>query len=341
MEIGNRIKQLRLHRGITQEAIAQHLGVTAQAVSKWERGVATPDIGMLPDLSAYFGVSIDELFALSDETRMERIQNMIWDVRFLDMSVVSKEKEFLLEKGRKEPNNSKPYELLADMELHIANEHKEYAVTYSKEALKRDPGNKNAHASLVEGMGGRLSDWYVTNHFRLIAFYQEYIQQNPSDGRAYMWLIEHLLDAGRIEEAAKYCEAYRKIDNTFRSKLYEGNVCWHAGKKDQAYACWKQMQEAFPDEWMVYLSLADNLARTGQYEEAKKLYRKCLELQDKPKFCDPYESIAQVCELQGNIQEAIDTLHEELEIMRTDWDETSGETSDFVRRNIARLEKLL
>ena len=341
MEIGNRIKQLRLHRGTTQEALAQHLGVTAQAVSKWERGVATPDIGMLPDLSAYFGVSIDELFDLSDETRMARIQNMIWDVRFLDLSVVSKEKEFLLEKGRREPNNSKPYELLADMELHIANEHKEYAAIYSKEALKRDPGNKNAHASLVESMGGHMIDWYMTNHFQLIAFYQEYIQKNPNDSRAYMWLIDHLLDAGRIAEAEKYCEAYQKIDNTFRSKLYEGNVCWHAGKKDQAYACWRQMQEEFPDEWMVYLSLADNHARIGQYEDAKKLYRKCLELQKKPKFCDPYESIAQVCELQGNIREAIDTLKEELEVMRTDWDETSGETSDFVRRNIARLEKLL
>ena len=83
MEIGNKIKELRLRRGITQEVMAQHFGVTSQAVSKWERGVATPDISMLPAISAYFGVTIDELFSLSDDTRMERIQNMIWDVRYL------------------------------------------------------------------------------------------------------------------------------------------------------------------------------------------------------------------------------------------------------------------
>ena len=58
MEIGNQIKQLRRRRGITQEAMAQELGVTAQAVSKWERGVATPDIALLPDISAFFGVTI-------------------------------------------------------------------------------------------------------------------------------------------------------------------------------------------------------------------------------------------------------------------------------------------
>lgn len=38
MEIGNQIKALRLRRGITQEDMAQHFGITAQAVSKWERG---------------------------------------------------------------------------------------------------------------------------------------------------------------------------------------------------------------------------------------------------------------------------------------------------------------
>ena len=90
MEIGNQIRQLRLRRGITQEAMAQHFGITPQAVSKWERGAGTPDIAMLPDISAYFGVTIDELFALSDDTRMERIQNMIWDVRYFDPADVDK-----------------------------------------------------------------------------------------------------------------------------------------------------------------------------------------------------------------------------------------------------------
>ena len=341
MEIGNQIKQLRMCRGITQEAMAQHFGVTPQAVSKWERGAATPDIAILPELSAYFGVTIDELFALSDDTRISRIQNMIWDIRYFDPSVVSKEQEFLLEKARREPENPKPYELLADMELHMAAEHKERSVTYSKEALKRDPGNKNAHASLVEGMGGQMSDWYMNNHFRLIQFYKDYIQENPSDARAYMWLIDHLLDAGRIQEAAQYCEIYQTLDQTFRPKLYQGLIFWHMGKSKQAFEHWNQMKKQFSDEWMVFFSLGDIFARSGEYEEALNYYYKSLELQKAPKFCDPFDSIAQIYELQRQIQAAIDILNEELEIMRTDWNTTTGETPDSVRRNIARLEKLL
>lgn len=341
MEIGNQIKQLRLRRGITQEAMAQHFGITPQAVSKWERGAATPDIAILPELSAYFGVSIDELFALSDETRMTRIQNMIWDVRYLDTADVEKEREFLLEKGRREPDNARPYELLADMELHLASEHKEYAATYSKEALKRNPGNKSAHASLIEATGGHMRDWYVSNHFQLILFYKDYIETNPQDARAYMWLIEQLLDAGRIDEAEKYCDIYKTLDCTFRPELYNGLILWHRGYKEDAFNIWQHMQQQFPEEWMVHLFLGDVYARSGSYEQAKKYYRKSLQLQTCPKFTDPYDSIAQICELQGNIQEAINTLNEELEVMRIDWNTTTGETSDSVRRNISRLETML
>ena len=76
MYIGNQIKQLRLEKNVKQEKLAEYLGVSAQAVSKWETGASTPDISLLPNIAAYFGVSIDELFALPEEVRYERIENM-------------------------------------------------------------------------------------------------------------------------------------------------------------------------------------------------------------------------------------------------------------------------
>lgn len=341
MEIGNQIKQLRLRRGITQEAMAQHFGITPQAVSKWERGAATPDIGMIPAISAYFGVTIDELFALSDDTRLERIQNMIWDVRYFDPADMESNRSFLLEKARREPDNCKVYELLADMENHLALEHRELAAQYAKAALERDPENASAHAALVEAMGGRMYCWYDSNYHELIAFYQDFVEKHPDVGRAYMWLMDHLLYAGRVEEAAAYCEAYARVDDTFRTPMYQGYICWYRGDREAAFAHWHRMVEQFPDDWRVYLTLGDQLARCGRYEEAKAQYRKALETQQSPRFCDPFDSIAQVCELQGNFQEAIDVLNEELEVQQTEWHISAGETADAVRRKIARLEKML
>ena len=62
MHIGNKIRELRKQRGITQEQLAERIGVSFQAVSKWENNIALPDIAMVPVLATYFGVTIDELF---------------------------------------------------------------------------------------------------------------------------------------------------------------------------------------------------------------------------------------------------------------------------------------
>lgn len=63
MNIGNNIKQLRQQKNLTQKQVAEKLGVSSQAVSKWENNVNTPDIALLPEIAELFGVSIDALFS--------------------------------------------------------------------------------------------------------------------------------------------------------------------------------------------------------------------------------------------------------------------------------------
>ena len=61
MDIGKNIKELRRRKQMTQLQLAERLGITAQAVSKWENGHSAPDISLLPKLSEMFGVTIEEL----------------------------------------------------------------------------------------------------------------------------------------------------------------------------------------------------------------------------------------------------------------------------------------
>ena len=61
--LGNRIGQLRKAKNFTQEALAEKLGVTPQAVSKWENDVSCPDIALIPELARLLGVSTDELLS--------------------------------------------------------------------------------------------------------------------------------------------------------------------------------------------------------------------------------------------------------------------------------------
>ena len=62
MNIGNKIRELRKQRGITQEQLATSIGISFQAVSKWENNIALPDITLAPMLASYFGITMDELF---------------------------------------------------------------------------------------------------------------------------------------------------------------------------------------------------------------------------------------------------------------------------------------
>lgn len=60
--MGEVIRNLRKEKGISQETLAENMGVSVQAVSKWECDNSYPDIVLLPQLAGYFGVSIDFLF---------------------------------------------------------------------------------------------------------------------------------------------------------------------------------------------------------------------------------------------------------------------------------------
>lgn len=68
--IGNRIQKFRKEKGLTQEELAEKLGVSAQAVSKWENDASCPDITLLPQLCRVLGISADELLSGKNDTVM-------------------------------------------------------------------------------------------------------------------------------------------------------------------------------------------------------------------------------------------------------------------------------
>lgn len=69
MNLGEKINELRKKNQLTQEMLAERLCVSPQAVSKWERGVANPDLYLIPKISELFDISADELLGLSVESR--------------------------------------------------------------------------------------------------------------------------------------------------------------------------------------------------------------------------------------------------------------------------------
>lgn len=77
VSLGTQIAFYRKELGLTQEALAEQLGVTSQAVSKWESGQNCPDIQLLPQLADLFGITLDALFGR--ETAHPLIDDLPWD----------------------------------------------------------------------------------------------------------------------------------------------------------------------------------------------------------------------------------------------------------------------
>lgn len=78
--IGTNIRELRRSRNLTQEEMAAHLGVSFQAISKWERGEGYPDITQLPALASYFQVSVDTLLGTGQAASRKAYEalNQLW-----------------------------------------------------------------------------------------------------------------------------------------------------------------------------------------------------------------------------------------------------------------------
>ena len=84
IQLGEKIKSLRKQKNISQEVLANYLGVTFQAVSKWENGATMPDVTMIPAIASFFGVSTDELFDFNryeTEERVMEICRLSWKYR--------------------------------------------------------------------------------------------------------------------------------------------------------------------------------------------------------------------------------------------------------------------
>ena len=80
VQIGKKIRTLRKQKNISQEVLSQYLGVSFQAVSKWENGDSMPDVTMIPAIASFFEVSTDELFDFNRLETERKVQQACWDI---------------------------------------------------------------------------------------------------------------------------------------------------------------------------------------------------------------------------------------------------------------------
>ncbi|MDE6413468.1 MAG: helix-turn-helix domain-containing protein [Eubacterium sp.] len=77
LNIGNTIKYLRKNKDITQEELADILGVSYQSVSRWETGACYPDMELLPVISDFFSITVDKLLGVNEKAEQEKVNQYL------------------------------------------------------------------------------------------------------------------------------------------------------------------------------------------------------------------------------------------------------------------------
>ena len=340
MNMGEKIRMHRLRRSMTQERLSQSVGVTAQAVSKWESGQSYPDITLLPELAAVLGVSIDELFESSQEQHLTRIEAMLENEVMLSREDFDYAMNRAQEIARTKHYRGRCLTLMGELSMQRAKGYMNMAAEYVKQALAEEPEKKVNHALLGDAMQGCKRDWCCTNHSELIDYYFEFLQAHPEDTLGRMYLLDNLIDDGRLEEAERELAALReRRGEGFYVPMYEGMIAQKRGELEKAEACFDAMTKTYADDWRAWFERADEYAKQGRDREAIEAYKRGDALQEKPRMTDLQESIAQCCERQKDWAGAIAAYEQIITILREDWALTEGETVAGYEQNIERVKR--
>lgn len=340
MEIGKTIKTLRLEKQVRQEEMAQYLGVSSQAVSKWETGSSLPDITLLPAIAAYFGATIDELFQLSNESRLEQIENMMLRESRVKQETFDQSVRFLKDILLDEPKNVRVYTDLAALYNHRALSDHRVASEYAKKALELAPERKEGKVEFLGANNGVCGDEWYDNHFEVIEYFKEFLQKNPNNYNGLYAIIVNLLADGRFDEAVPYIENLQKIKDDYQAIIYLGDVALGQGNREKAIQLWNQAVEKSPNAWQVYCDRADRLKKLGMHEAAMADYEHCFIMQKPPRITDGLYSLEQMHESQKDYEAAIEDYRRIIQCIAEDHNPEPNAESERLEGEIRRLQKL-
>ncbi len=341
MELGKKIKQLRYKSGLTQEQLAERLGIGAQSVSKWENAVSMPDISVLPLLAEVFGVTIDDLFDLTVEQRFNRIENRMDAEDNLPQDVYLEYEEFLKSQLPDEQNKKRATELIAYLYWHRMEGFAKKASRYAREAVQLSPAEKGCQWILMKADGHAAWDWNMHNHTKAVDFYRDLVEKHPDTYSPYLYLIDNLLADHRTDEAEYYLTRLRTLEgpNPMLLEAYRAHIALARFDEKTADQIIEELLTAHPDDSAALFESAQYFAGKCEYDRAIECYERSFAKTTRhPRFMDELMGIADIYQIQGKYRQAAQTYDRIIELLQTEWGMSD---EDDVKKAQAKKAELL
>ena len=341
MELGKKTRQLRLKAKLTQEQLAQQLGLGAQSVSKWENGAAMPDITLLPRLAEIFGVSIDDLFDLTAEQRLNRVENRLDTEEELPRELFWEYEDFL--KGQLEAgaHRERATVLLAYLYWHRMRTYARKTGRCAREAVRMAPGKKDCTWMLNMAEGHAVWDWNLANHRAAVDFYREVALANPDCALPWELLMDNLLADHRAAEAEEVLAHLQTLPgvNPMLLEAYRAHIALARFDEAKADGIMVQLMAEHGEDPACLFETAQYYAKKADYRRAIGLYELAFERDPaRPRFQDALMGIADIHEILGEHRAAAETWDRIVRLLREEW----GMTEDTaLREALEKRDRLL
>ncbi len=275
MNIGTNIYALRKEKKITQAQLAEKLGVSEQAISKWENDQCAPDVSLFPIIAKYFGVSIDRLFGYHMNSYADEVEAIM---KAADDSMNTYKEIEIISDGLKKYPNSPDLKIYLAFSLSMVNrmsedererkEAIEKAVKVCNEVvntcgdikqvdsalnmLRRiycEIGEYEKAAEAVEKISANSFMRRIVGKAQILAYRKDYLEHARFTEESLLncfWLMDELFELKRIslleqkeyEKLLPWCRAHEKLLAIFDEGCEDFYVCkklWNCEAKAQAY----------------------------------------------------------------------------------------------------------
>ncbi len=271
------LKKLRVQKNLTQEQVAEVLGVSTQTISRWECNTTCPDIMLLPEIARLYCVTVDDLFK-ENSSAYENYAQRLASV----YEITHKSEDYLN----------------ADMEF---NKLKEYG-NYTLEDYR-------IHGIIHSSMMCSCKQLAIKNFNHIINEFEK--ENNISPENKVYWktryqIIHYYIEIGQSEQICQTQEIQlRKRLNDYMEWTVLIYAYYYSGKYKEAYECFIKANEKFSDKWELY-DIASYVCRAlKKFDAAIKYSDMSYKLNSE--YLDAVYSKAFCFEEMGDYKSAYDT----------------------------------
>lgn len=286
MNIGEVIKKYRKQKNMTQEEMANRLGVTAPAVNKWENGVSMPDIMLLAPIARLLDISLDTLLSFQGELT---------------------EKEVI--------------ELVKEMDKKLENESYESVFQWAKKQMERYPNCERLLLWMTMNLAARRDymevqdaekheDFFKDKYVRLLESSEEYIRTMAAEA-----LYAFYIQKEEYEKAEEYLR-YFSVQNPER-KRKQAFLYAHSGRTEEAYKAYEELlyseynilNVTFHSIYAMYLK-ENNLEKAAFLAEKLRLLYRTFDMGEYFEASVMLELAQAKMDVEGTLEYAGRMLHE-------------------------------